>query len=267
MNFLVTPQMPVRSLIKVRPMAIGLLEKRNVRFWDALDRPVAEVVRRDDLGDFLDGISCARVPAPDTDWLAFPLYWLADFLTAGHRDFLLHDLGEIGHLLDIHTIADSAESEGLRGIHQAFQTFTREIRSHVDEEENVLFPKILRYEACLRDSRVHPEFHRGSIQSYMAIRMDQEEKRLDAAWLLLADRIRTHARTHAESATASELLAHLDRLRERLVDHRELENRLLYASAREMERNLYNLSINGDPTVAYHRRGPMDSGILRLEDA
>jgi iron-sulfur cluster repair protein YtfE (RIC family) len=266
MNYLVTPQMAVRSLIKVRPMAVGLLDKRKARFWDVLDRPVSEVVGRDGLGDFLDAISYARVPAADTDWLAMPLYWLADYLTAGHRDFLLHDLGDIGHHLDIHTIADSEESESLRAIHKAFQAFSRELQSHVDEEEGVLFPKILRYEACLRDGRVHPEFHRGSIQSYMAIRLDQEEKRLEAAGLLLADRIRAHARAHADSVTASELLALLDRLREKLADHRELENRVLFPSAREMERNLYNLSINGDPAVV-HRRGPMDSGILRLEDA
>lgn len=267
MRSLITPQMAVRSLIKVRPMAVGILDKRNVRFWDAIDRPVGEVVRRDVLGDFLDEMAYARVPAPDTDWLAMPLYWLADYLTEGHRDFLLQDVSDIGHLLDVHTIADSEESDGLRGIHKAFQAFTKELQSHVEEEEGVLFPKILRYEACLRDGRVHPEFHRGSIQSYMAIRLEQEEKRLDAARDLLSGRIRAHAGAHSDSLTAGELLAFLDRLREKLADHRELEHRVLFPTAREMERNLYNLSINGDPAVVHQRRGPMDSGILRLEDA
>jgi iron-sulfur cluster repair protein YtfE (RIC family) len=267
MRSLITPQMAVRSLIKVRPMAVGLLDKRKVRFWDALDRPMGEIVGRDFLGDFLDEMTYAKVPAADTDWLAMPLYWLADYLTEVHRDFLLQDVGDIGHLLDVHTIADSEESTGLREIHKAFQGFTRELQSHVDEEEGVLFPKILRYEACLRDGRVHPEFHRGSIQSYMAVRLDQEEKRLNAARDLLADRIRAHARNHADSITASELSGFLDRLGEKLADHQELESRILFPTAREMERTLYNLGINGDPAVIRHHRGPMDSGILRLEDA
>lgn len=267
MKSLVSPQMAVRSLIKVRPMAVGLLDKRKTAFWDALDRPVAEVVRRDALGDLLDEASYVKVPAADTDWLAMPLYWLLDYLTECHRGFQLQDVSDIGHLLDIHTIADSEESESLRGIHKAFQEFTRELQSHVEEEEGYLFPKILRYEACLRDSRVHPEFHRGSIQSYMAIRLNQEEKRLYGACDALADRIRAHAAAHVDSFTATELLDLLGRMREKLNDHGDLENRILFPVAREMERNLYNLSINGDPQVAFHRRGPMDSGIRRLEDA
>lgn len=265
MKYLVTPQTAVRSLIKVRPMAVGLLDKRKVRYWDALDRPIADVIRGEVLGDFLDELAYARVPAADTDWLSMPLYWLVDFLTEGHRDFIMQDVSDLGHLLDIHTLADSEESEGLRGIHRAFQAFTKEFQSHVDEEEGVLFPKILRYEACLRDGRVHPEFHRGSIQSYMAVRLEQEEKRLEAACELLSDRIRAHARAHADSLTSSDLQAFLDRLREKLADHRELENRVLFPTAREMERTLYNLSINGDPAVVHYRRGPMDSGILRLD--
>ena len=54
--------------------------------------------------------------------------------------------------------------------------------------------------------------------------------------------------------------------RDRLNSHRELEATALFPVAKELEKNLYNLSIGGDPAVAYHRRGPMDSGILRLEE-
>ncbi len=267
MKSLVNPQMAVRSLIKVRPMAVGLLDKRRVRFWDTLDRPVADVVHREGVGDLLDEVACAQVPAQDTDWSAMPLYWLVDYLTESHRGFLLQDVGDIGHLLDIHTIADSEESESLRDLHKAFQEFTRELQAHVEEEEGYLFPKVLRYEACLRDNRVHPEFHRGSIQSYMAIRLSREEKDLYAACDSLTGRIRAHASAHADSFAASELLNLLGTLRQKLHDHGDLENRILFPSARDMERNLYNLSINGDPAVAFQRRGPMDSGILRLEDA
>lgn len=245
MQSLVTPQMAVGSLIKARPMAVGLMEKRKVPFWDSLHRPVSEVVRRDAIGDFMDEMAYARVPAPDTDWMAVPMYWLADYLTESHRNFLLQDVNEIGHLLDIHTIADSEESDGLRDIHKAFQAFTKALQTHVDEEESILFPKILRYEACLRDNRVHPEFHRGSIQSYMAIRLDQEEKRLCQACDLLTGKIRRHAETHSGSFTAGELLAMLGRMREKLDDHGDLEAKVLFPTAREMEKSLYNMSING----------------------
>lgn len=267
MKSLVSPQMAVRALIKARPLAVGLLDKRNVRFWDTLDFPVGDIVRRDALGEFLDEMAYARIPSEDTDWASLPLYHLADFLTENHRGFLLHDISEIRHLLDIHTLADSAESAGLRDIQKAFQDFTRELQAHLDEEEGWLFPKILRYEACLRDGQVHPEFHRGSIQEYMAIRMNQEEKRLCQGSDAVAERIRLHAQAHADSYAARELIVLLDAMRRRLIAHGDLETGILFPKALEMERKLYNLSINGSPAVAYRRRGPMDSGILRLEDA
>lgn len=267
MKSLVSPQTAVRTLIKARPLAVGLLDKRNVRFWDSLDFPLGDLVRRDELGEFLDEMAFARIPAEDTDWQSLPLYHLADYLTESHRVFLLHDVSEIRHLLDIHALADSEESEGLRDIQTAFREFTRELQSHLDEEEGWLFPRILRYEACLRDGQVHPEFHRGSIQEYLAIRMNQEEKRVGHACEAVADRVRRHAQAHADSFAARELSGLLDAMRMRLAAHAGLETGILFPKALEMERKLYNLSINGSPAMAHRRRGPMDSGILRLEDA
>lgn len=263
---LVSPQMPVRALLKARPLAVDLLEKRHVRFWDALDRPLGELARHEILSDLLDEIAQAPVPAADSDWLALPINHLADYLTEGHRAFLLEDLRDMAHILDIHTLADSEESEGLRAIHKAFHDFSKALHEHISEEEDILFPKVLRYEACLRDNRVHPEFHSGSIQSYMAVRLTQEEKQLAQAGDHLTDRIQQHAETHGDSSVAAGLHALLGAMRERLEDHGNLEARVLFPTAREMEKTLYNLGINGDPTVVLRRRGPKDSDTLRPVD-
>jgi iron-sulfur cluster repair protein YtfE (RIC family) len=265
MKSLLSNRTPVRFLLKIRPMAIGLLDKRKIRYWDALDKPLGDLIRREGMEDFLDEISYARVPASDTDWSAMPLYMLVDYLTHEHRNILLQEVADISHLLDIHTIAVSDEAEALRKIHMDFQAWVKEFQAHIEQEEVYLFPKVLRYEACLRDREVHPEFHHGSIQTYMAAQESQVGKHVYRECGILADRMRAHVETWPGSISGFELAEISGRLRAKLDAHYELENQSLYTAARELERSIYNKSIGGDPAMAYHRRGPMDSGILRLD--
>jgi hypothetical protein len=285
MRNMLSQQTPVRSLLKLRPMAIALLDKRKLRYWDALDKPLGDLFRRDALrpigalrpqdggrpadgfDDFLDEVSYTRVPAPDTDWSAMPLYMLIDYLTHEHRSLLLQEIADISHLFDVHTLADDEEARLLRPFQRDFQALVRDFQAHIDQEEGYLFPRVLRYEACLRDRNVHPEFHRGSVQSFMATREAQAGRLFHQACGLFARRLAAHADAHPASPAAGELAETAARLDAKLAAHFELETKTLYVAARELERSLYNMSIDGDPAVVVHRRGPMDSGIMRLEDA
>ena len=275
MKNMLSRQTPVRSLLKLRPMAIALLDKRKLRYWDSLDKPLGDLFGLppeagrplDGMDDFLDEVSYTRVPAPDTDWSAMPLYMLIDYLTHEHRGLLLQEVADIAHLLDVHTLADDAEARLLRPFQREFRIWTKEFQAHIDQEEGYLFPKVLRYEACLRDRNVHPEFHRGSIQSYMATRTAQEGRQFYKNCEDFARRLEAHAGAHPGSPAALELAETAARLSAKLNAHFELEAKTLYVAARELERSLYNKSIDGDPAVAVYRRGPMDSGIMRLEDA
>jgi iron-sulfur cluster repair protein YtfE (RIC family) len=291
MKNMLSQKTPVRSLLKLRPMAIALLDKRNLRYWDALDKPLGDLFRSgsgraagtghaaggarpsdgahpaDGMEDFLDEVSYTRVPAPDTDWSAMPLYALIDYLTHEHRSLMLQEVADISHLFDVHALSDDAEARLLRPFQRDFQAWVREFQTHIDQEEGYLFPKVLRYEACLRDRNVHPEFHHGSIQSFMATRDAQVGRQFYKTCEALAHRLEAHAAAHPASPAAADLAEIAGRLSAKLSSHFELENKTLYAAARDLERSLYNMSIDGDPAVVMHRRGPMDSGIMRLEDA
>lgn len=297
MKNMLSQQTPVRSLLKLRPMAIELLDKRKLRYWDALDKPLGDLFRKDGfrpaagglpqeggprsesglagqgglpaegMDDFLDEVSYTRVPAPDTDWSAMPLYMLIDYLTHEHRSLLLQEVADISHLLDVHTLSDDAEARLLRPFQRDFQAWVRDFQAHVEQEEGFLFPRVLRYEACLRDRNVHPEFHRGSIQSFMATREAQVGRQFYKTCETFAHGLVAHAAAHPASPAAGELAETATRLNAKLSVHFELESKTLYVAARELERSLYNMTIDGDPAVVVHRRGPMDSGIMRLEDA
>lgn len=278
MKSMLSQQTPVRSLLKIRPMAVGLLDKRKIGYWDSLDKPLGDLFPRSGsrpgmggrpevgMDDFLEEVSYARVPAPDTDWSAMPIYMLVDFLTHQHRNLLLQEVGDIQHLLDIHTLSDSGESANLRKLMRAFQAWVKDFQAHIDQEEGYLFPKVLRYEACLKDRNVHPEFHLGSVQDYMAALEAQEGLQFYAECNVLAGCMRAHERSHPGSIAAQELAELFERLRDKLNAHHELEKKSLYTAARDLERSLFNKSIDGDPAVTSRRRGPMDSGIMRLDE-
>jgi hypothetical protein len=135
----------------------------------------------------------------------------------------------------------------------------------VEEEENHLFPKILRYEACLRDKTVHPEFHQGSLQNYMATPKAQQDFRFFRDCATLAQKVRSLEAKYSDSIAMQELAGFMESLRDKLNRHYELEAKVLHITALELERNLFNMTIDGHPAMAFQRRGPMDSGIMRLD--
>ena len=231
-------------------MAIGLLEKRKIGFWDGLEKPVQELYRWGGMEDFLEEVVGTSIASPDTKWEAVPLYVLVDYLTHEHRNMFRQEVPDIAHLLEIHTLADSAEATDLRAIQNAFDIFIRNFETHVEEEESYLFPKILRYEACLRDRKVHPEFHQGSLQTYFATPRAREDRRFYQDSAAIAQRIRTLEAAYPTSVSARDLAEMMESLRDKLIDHYELESKILYSAAIELERILYNMTIDGHPNMA-----------------
>ena len=110
----ISEQTSLRALLKLRPAAIGLLNKGKVRFWDALDKPVWEVLRRQGLEDFLEDVSHTPQADPDTEWSAMPLYVLVDFLTQEHRTLLTEEISEMNHLFNIHCLSEAHETASLK---------------------------------------------------------------------------------------------------------------------------------------------------------
>ncbi len=254
----------MRILLKRRPAAIGLLNKRKVRFWDALDKPVWEVLRPQGLEDFLEEVSNTHQADPDTEWSAMPLYVLVDYLTQEHRTLLTEEFTEMNHLFNIYCLSEARETVSLKELQSTFNAFQIDFESHIEAEETTLFPKILRYEACQVDRNVHPEFHRGSLQMYPSTHQAKVDRQFFKDADSLALRLKSLASQFQESAVVGQLAELMESLRIKLAEHANLTGNSLLPIACELERSLYNRTIDGDPALAVSTRGPMDSGIMRL---
>ncbi len=266
MKNLVTADTRAQMVLRIRPLAGELFEKRGVEFWGDLERPLRDLFRRargGALEDFLEELDGLPVPAADCWWQDLPAANLLDYLTQDHRDFLLNFVIDIDAMLDVHSVAEPELAPDLQELRGDFREFAAALRGEMEDEETRLFPRILRYEACLRDPRVHPEFQQGSLQLEIANRSGRFSAQRRETFPLMLSQARRFEAARPENPGLSLLANDIEQFDARLEVHERLEVDSLFPMALEMERTLYNLSIDG--THASPRvRGPMDSGIMRL---
>jgi iron-sulfur cluster repair protein YtfE (RIC family) len=139
----------LREAIRSRPLAIGLLEeKAGASFWSRLDAPLEEFCREAGVDFAALGHAIATLPEAleRQDWQSLPLYYLIDYLTSGHRLFRMRDLPDVHRLLENLRIEFPAGNGSLDILVREFASFRREFGWHMEEEEEFLFPKILRIE-------------------------------------------------------------------------------------------------------------------------
>jgi hypothetical protein len=256
-----------RDLVRIRPIALELMERRHIRPWSTMDKPIFHLFldkREGALQDFLDELSAVPVPAGDMNWEDLPAFYLVDYLTHGHREFLLNDIPDINYLFDMMLLTHSENGDAMRKLQGDFHAFCQDYHRQMDEEETLVFPRILRCEASLKDSNVHPEFNAGSVQIFVATRSPRLAGRMEATMAEMVQRAADLSTQlglpSPEGSNLHSLMAHfLHRLRV----HTRLETETLFPLGLELERTLFNVSIGGTGS-GKQIRGPLDSGVIRL---
>ncbi len=238
---LITEDTPVQEALRLRPLLAVRLEKAGSEVWDHPASPLREVVRDDTLGRMLAEAASMPIPAPDSRWNDLPAAHLVDYLTQNHRDFFMVTLPDIAGFFHEW---DSLDPE-IVDLREDFQRFVQGVRSEVENEESHFFPRVLRYEACLRDPSINPEFNGGSLRVAVAYRKshtaDLNPERLGQLVERLKD---THAAREG-NPWADLLIGRLEDFRAQFEEHERLESDVLYPMSMETEKTLYNLSISG----------------------
>jgi len=269
MKNLINPGVTVEEALRLRPLLTELFMRRKVGFWEDPHRKMRDLFSRQEPGaweNFLEELDALPFPAPDCRWRDLPVAHLLDYLTQNHREFFLEFVFDLHYKLDVLGLSATDPLDNVKQLQSEFRLFAEELRGLVDWVESHLYPRILRYEACLQDSRIHPEFHHGSLQMAVAkrsrhiagLRQNVFPRLISLAEGLEADSLDSTGLTVAKS---------LESFFERLQAHENLEFDTLFPLGIEMERTLYNSSINGGQPDFHRVRGPMDSGITRLSTA
>lgn len=239
----------LHHVLRQRPRLAEHLAAFGAEPWERPQATLLELFRnRDTLEKFIAMSETLSVPeacGPHETWSDRPASHLADHLTQHHRDFFNVTLPEIAGLF---RDWDSLDPE-ITELRDDFDRFIAALRHETEQEEVLLFPRVLRYDACLRDPRVNPEFNGGSLRIAVAYRKSHAGG-LHPEQL---DRVSTRLReTHAYqdgNAWAELLVARLEDFRLQFEEHERLESDVLYPMAVDMETTLYNLSIAGVKTT------------------
>lgn len=237
-----TADTAVHLALRGRPRLAEPLAAFGAEAWERPHATLKELFRnRDTLQNFL--AIAANLPVPDdrTGWSECPASYLADHLTQHHRDFFDVTLPDIAGIFGDWDSLDPEITE----LRDDFNRFTATLRREVEHEETLFFPRVLRYDACLQDPRVNPEFNGGSLRVAIAYRKSHatglHPEHLDRIVSRLGE---THA--YQDGNTWAELLAsRLTDFKRQFEEHERLENDVLYPLALDMEATLYNLSIAG----------------------
>lgn len=248
----ISPDSPFQDALRVRPLFAEKIKTFKSDFWERPHAPLREFFpgQAELLEDLVRDAITWAVPRADSAWRELSAAHLLDHLTHNHREFFGVLLADMQRLFEARTEALETLEEEIATLKGDLERFAAELRARVEDDERELFPRVLRYEASLRDPRVDPEFNGGSLRKAVAYRTAAAGH--DPAEPLDALRARL-AETGAARAGCPWLSLLDDRLRElrdRLVMHERLKAEVLYPMALEAEKTLYNLSIGGSGRAA-----------------
>lgn len=234
------PSTRVGDAIRFRPLALEIFYRGKVNPWTSLNMSLADICRLDGfiLSDLLKELSDLRVPAADSKWGQLPACHLIDYLTEDHRTVMYSDLPAIRTALDMAYQGSARDQELLRMLTRSFHAFAELLMPHLQEEESVIFPAILRNEYLLRNPGMELSIQPISDRLSRTSRISEKEAEFDIAlkyWLETTRSSRTAIGQPEISEPAFRLMASLGT---RLEAHARLEKRELLAMAIRIEQDL-----------------------------
>jgi iron-sulfur cluster repair protein YtfE (RIC family) len=232
----------LRQILRQRPMAVDVFEDvSGPLFWDRMEMTLGAFCRHigADSASVLARIAALPAPPAETEWDAKPIHWLIDSLTADHREFREKAMPGIESLLVAERLPAYPDGYVVKLLLQEFRHFQADFLKHMAEEEEFLFPKILRNEACWRHRELGPEIHRGSVNLYLRLETHKPEEEFKRMIVSIREKLRNQhlQRPAAELARRAEQA--LDAFAKRLIAHADLETHTLFPRAGRLEQELF----------------------------
>lgn len=217
-----------------RPSRSRTFEKLGIDYCCGGRQRLAEVCREKGLAieEVIETLTSADGgDAGQTDWSRAPLTELCDHIVATHHAYLNSELprlqGIVGKVARVHGERHPEMTE----IRAVFENLKSELESHMDKEEQVLFPMVRRMEQATE----LPGFHCGSITNPIRVMEAEHDGAGDA--LAALRRLTADYGTPVDACNTWRAMADgLHQLEQDLHVHIHKENNILFPRAIALER-------------------------------
>ena len=238
----------LKQILRQRPLAAEALEREfGSIFWDKLEMPLSNLCASMGVDShfLLEKLVALPVPPADTPWDKKPIYWLVDHLTLDHVAFRDADMPSILALMEEERMPAYPDGYVVKLLLQEFRHFQADFAKHMAEEEEFLFPKIMRNEACFRYPELGPQVFRGSVNLYLKLETHKPEEEFKRMIVSIREKLRNQHIHRPTIELAQRAQTAMDGFALRLLAHADLETNVLFPRAGRLEQVLYENSAPG----------------------
>ncbi|MDB5106400.1 MAG: Iron-sulfur cluster repair di-iron protein [Fibrobacteres bacterium] len=243
----VFPDTTASALLTVRPLSLSILEKYGMDPFTLPLVKAGDLCREKGISwdTFLGEMEALEIPAVDSEWSQVPLIRLLDYLTCEHQAFIreLHP----GIMGAFWSLEKSREIPGrFAALIREWHAFENAFSEHIAAEESFLFPKILRYDYCVRHGKADPDFFKGSVRVFSTLQLHKNEHDLLEIIRSFIDLTRLAIPVIGEAAGPElELIGLLEAFDVKHQRHSRMEKEILVPMASALEKRLYDRFISG----------------------
>jgi regulator of cell morphogenesis and NO signaling len=235
----IDPYRPLQDIAAQVPGSISVLDKLGIDYCHQALESLEAVCRKRGLmtGDVLalleEGQQATAVPPECQEWSARPLADLISHIVSGHHAFNRREFARLEELF-AHILATEARRPAWKLLHNLFASLSRKISSHMNLEEQVVFPHIEELESLAKDNGAPHGWRRSSVQRPIRMMMLEHDSACELMKRIkgVTSNFKVPAGASADWHALYEGLQVLDR---DLHHHFFLENNILFPRAVSLE--------------------------------
>lgn len=240
---MISRQDPMYLVVSNHPQLLPLFPRFNLKLGFG-ERSVEEVCENHEVNtDFFLEIANAYLDElylPGEGLSLFSLSTVVSYIVATHKyytEIALPGVEEKIHRLMAHSTLSEKEVALVSGF---FNDYKKEFLEHINQEEQHILPYILELERQSKQERVDPEFAQ-KLKSYSIREFEKEHDRLETSLKHLSTLIIKYLPPFEDLQLCHQVLNDLSALVKDLVDHADMEDKILVPRVAELEEILLNL--------------------------
>jgi regulator of cell morphogenesis and NO signaling len=177
--------------------------------------------------------------SPKKQMQKFSLELIINYLRKTHDFYLDNKIPEIAALIDkMIENSDEEHKKSLLMIKTFFNQYRDELSSHIEREEKVVYPYILKLEKVYNNPLSLSKIEIQELMKYSIDDYEDEHDNISEKVFDLKSIIIKYLPPQDDYKISYRVLAQLDRLEQDIMDHSEMEDRILVPKVRNLENEL-----------------------------